>query len=195
MARISLVDHEELPPDRRDLLEVLSDPESVPERHRHLLSSTTRNVFRTIGHHPGVLAAFRDLGGTLWEETGLSTRRRELLVLGVAAERDSAYVWHQHVRIALSNGFTEAEIRAIADDDPAPFDDEEAVLLAYTRAYARDEVDDATHEAAAAVFDEPTLVALGMSVCFYLTIVHTMHAFEVETEEPFVGWDLANATR
>ncbi|MFB6161428.1 MAG: carboxymuconolactone decarboxylase family protein [Haloferacaceae archaeon] len=192
MARISLVDHEDLPPEKRDLLEVLSDPESVPEEYRHLLTSKTRNVFRTIGHQPAVLELFRELGGELWEEVGLTTRQRELLVLGVARALDSAYVWHQHVRIALSNGFTEEEVRAIAAGEFDAFDDEEATLLAYTAAFARGEVDDAVHEAAAAVFDEPMLVGVGMSVCFYLTIIRTMDAFAVETEEPFVGWDLEN---
>lgn len=195
MARISLVDREDLEPDQQDLLEVLSDPESVPEEYRHLLSSSTRDVFRTIGHHPSVLAQFRELGGTLWDEIGLTTRQRELLILGVARALRSEYVWHQHVRIALANGFTEAEVRAISASRFGEFDPEEATLLRYAVAFARGEVTDDVHEEAAATFEEETLVGLGMSVSFYLTIIRMMDAFEVETEEPFVGWKLENARR
>lgn len=190
MARISLIDHEDLEPDQQDLLDVLSDPDSVPEEYRHLLSSETRNVFRTIGHHPSVLAQFRELGGTLWDEIGLTTRQRELLILGVARELGSEYVWHQHVRISLSNGFTEDEVRAISASRLDDFEPEEATLIRYATAFARGEVTDDVHDEAERVFDEETLVGLGMSVSFYLTIIRMMDAFDVETEEPFVGWNL-----
>lgn len=192
MARISLVDHDDLPPEQRDLLEVLSDPESVPAQYRHLLTSKTRNVFRTIGHHPPVLELFRELGGVLWDEVGLSTRQRELLILSVARALDSEYVWHQHVRIALSNGISESELLDISASRFENFDAAEETLLAYTAAFARGEVDDDVHAAAATVFDDPTLVGIGMSTCFYVTIIRMMDAFAVETEEPFAGWKLAN---
>lgn len=190
MARISLVEHEDLDPDQRDLLEVLSDPENVPQEYRHLLSSSTRDVFRTIGHQPSVLAQFRELGGTLWDEIGLTTRQRELLILGVARALRSEYVWHQHVRIALANGFTEGEVRAISASRLGEFDAEEATLVRYAIAFARGEVTDDVHAEARRTFDEEMLVGLGMSVSFYLTIIRMMDAFEVETEEPFVGWKL-----
>lgn len=192
MARISLIDHEDLEPEQRDLLEVLSDPDNVPEAYRHLLSSSTRNVFRAIGHHPSVLAQFRELGGTLWDEIGLTTRQRELLILGVARALRSEYVWHQHVRIALANGFSEDEVRAISASRLGEFEPEEATLIRYTAAFARGEVSDDVHEEAIEVFDEEMLVGLGMSVSFYLTIIRMMEAFDVETEEPFVGWTLEN---
>lgn len=190
MARISLVDHDDLDPEQRDLLEVLSDPENVPEAYRHLLSSTTRNVFRTIGHHPSVLSQFRELGGTLWDEIGLTTRQRELLILGVARALRSEYVWHQHVRIALANEFTEDEVRAISRSRLGEFEAEEATLVRYATAFARGQVTDDVHEEARRVFAEDMLVGIGMSVSFYLTIIRMMDAFAVETEEPFVGWNL-----
>ena len=171
---------------------MLSDPENVPEAYRHLLSSSTRDVFRTIGYHPSVLAQFRELGGTLWEEIGLTTRQRELLILSVARTLRSEYVWHQHVRIALANGFTEEEILALAASRLGEFDAGEATLSRYAAAFARGEVTDDVHEEAIEAFDEATLVGIGMSVSFYLTIVRMMDAFDVDTEEPFVGWKLEN---
>lgn len=190
MARIPLVQQDDLDPEQRDLLEVLSDPEAVPEEYRHLLSSNTRDVFRTIGHQPAVLAQFRELGGTLWDEIGLTTRQRELLILGVARALNSEYVWHQHVRIALANGFTEDEILAISASRLGELDSGEATLIRYAAAFARGEVTDDVHEEAARVFDDEMLVGLGMSVSFYLTIIRMMDAFAVDTEESFVGWKL-----
>lgn len=192
MARIPLVDSEDLPPEYEDQLEVLSDPEDVPEQYRHLLSSSTRNVFRTIGHLPGVLELFRSLGGTLWAGAGLSTRQRELLVLSVAREVDSAYIWHQHVRIALSDGLSEDEVLAIADADLSGFPDEEAVLGRYAAAFARGDVDDELHADAAEKFDDETLVGIGLSASYYLVIARLMDGFDVELEEPFAGWELEN---
>ena len=47
--------------------------------------------------------------------TTLSTRQRELLVLRVAAVRDSAYEWAQHVVLADDVGLTADEIARIEE--------------------------------------------------------------------------------
>ncbi len=190
MARISLIDHDDLPPDDRDLLDVLSDPDAVPDEYRHLISSPTRNVFRTIGHLPAVLRAFRDLGGALWEETDLTTRQRELIILALAREHDSRYVWHQHVRIALSNGLTKEELERLSTSDRDDFPEEERLLIRYALAFSAGEVDDPLHAEAAEVFEERTLVGVGMIAGYYLTIFRLMDGLDVETEEHFVGWEL-----
>lgn len=193
MARIDLATTDDMPPRNADLLRALASPEDIDEDYQHLISSAERNVYRTFGHSPVVLEAFRAFASTLWNESALSTRERELVTLRVAREVDSAYVWHQHTRISLTAGITAEEIRSLGLNALDAFSEGEAALLAYTRAYVYGCVDDDVHAAAAAHYDARQLVEIGLVAGLYLLICRSMQALDVEIEEPFVGWDLANA--
>lgn len=190
MARVSYVDEEDLPEEYRGLTEAFRSPEDIDEEYRHLMSGSARNVYRVFAHLPPVLRAFRDLGGALWNEAGFTARQRELVILAVARELDSAYVWHQHVRIALNAGLPREDLLAVEAGDLEGFGDDERALMGYARAYVRGAVDGATHEAARAHFDEATVVGIGLLAAFYATICRSMDALDVDLEEPFAGWRL-----
>ena len=85
--------------------------------------------------------------GSLWSDSGLSDRRRELVVLAVTREIDNAYEWHQHVRIARGEGIDDETIVAISEGEFDALDGDEATLLRYALAVGRDEVDDTVHGA------------------------------------------------
>lgn len=190
MARISLADAEDLPEEQRDLIKTLSTVEGLPEQYHHLIEEPERNIYRTVARQPGILQPFRDFGGAVWEHCGLSSRQRELVILAVGAEMRAAYEFHQHVRIALREGIEPAEIQAVVDGEDDRFDETEQAILAYTRAYVNREVDDAICDALAEAFDEPTVVGTSILAGMYTMVGLLGDALALETEEPFVGWDL-----
>lgn len=54
--------------------------------------------------------------------------------------------WHQHVRVALDEGLTPTEIRAISSGDVDRFDASIAAIIDYTERFVTGSVDDATHQ-------------------------------------------------
>lgn len=190
MARIDLADAEDLPPANRDLIKTLSTTEGLPEEYHHLIDEPERNVYRIVARRPAILAPFRDFGRGVWEHCGLSPRERELAILAVAAETRADYEFHQHVRIALREGIEPDEIRAVVDGDDVQFLADEQALLGYVRTYVACEVDGAVCAAFANAYDEPTVVGTSLLAGIYVMIGLLSDALALETEEPFVGWDL-----
>ena len=178
MARVSYPDVDDLPPDVRDLVVSSLQP------------GKTINVYRTVSNNPPVLEGLRAFLGALWTDSGLTARDRELVILAVARELDSAYEWHQHVNVARSVGFGDAELRAIGAGDLDALGEGEAALVRYARAVVRGEVDEATHDAVAAECDDATLVGAASTAAGYGGLARIIDAFDVELEDPFVGWDL-----
>jgi alkylhydroperoxidase family enzyme len=190
MVRVPYVTKEDLSEEDRDLLR--SFRADTPEEYRHLLSTEERNVYRTLAHVPESLEQFRAFGGTLREELDLDPRERELVILTAASALRSAYEWHQHVRIGLAEGLSRQEILAISNRNYEAFEDFERTLVEYVDSYITGSVDDETYDALAACIDESKVVGIGLLAGIYLVISRQMDALEVETEEPFVGWDLEN---
>lgn len=190
MVRVPYVTKEDLSEEDRDLLR--SFRADTPEEYRHLLSTEERNVYRTLAHVPESLEQFRAFGGTLREELNLDPRERELVILTAASALRSAYEWHQHVRIGLTEGLSQEEILAISERDYGTFETDERALVEYVDNYVTGTVDDETYDALAARVDESKIVGIGLLAGMYLVIGRQMDALEVETEEPFVGWELEN---
>lgn len=179
MARVPYVTQKDLDPDYRDLVVSSLQP------------GKTVNVYSAIGNNQAVLRGFREALGAFWNDSGLTDRQREIVILTAAAEIRSAYEWQQHVSIAGDAGLTPAEIAAIARDDRSPFPDEERALVAYTRAVARGRVDDALHEAMTEYFQTDTVVGAASTAAGYVALGRVIDALgvDIEADEEFVGWD------
>lgn len=180
MSRVPYVTRDELDPDYQDLVVSSLQP------------GTTLNVYSAVGNNQEVLRGFRAFLGALWNDSGLTDRRREIVILTVASELGSEYEWHQHVTIASNVGLTREEIAAIGRDDRSRFPDgEDQALVAYTRAVARGRVTDALHEAVLDYFDEETVVGAASTAAAYLALGRVIDALGVEIEpgDEFVGWD------
>lgn len=190
MARIPYVDLERVPDGDEALLKTSMDADDLPEAYRDLFSTEVRNVHRAIGNNLPVLRGFRQMNASLWRESGLTQRQRELVILAVAREVDSRYEWHQHVRHALSVGLTPAEITRIAHKEHGEFSDAEAALLAYSTVTAHGAVGEEHYAALADSFDSETVAGATMLAGAYAGLARALDALAVEPEEPFVGWDL-----
>jgi 4-carboxymuconolactone decarboxylase len=177
MARIPLPTRDDLPTD-----ELKARWDKTEQRGRVL------NIQRAFFNNPAIETnAFR-----VWKASGLDGRSREFVILRCAQQKHSTYEWHQHVRIARSEGISDEEIIAVHTwQDSTLFTDNERALLAYVDALATNQ------RAPEPVFDA---VSRGRSVAevfgitylitMYFQLAQIMATFDLETEEPFVGWEL-----
>ncbi|WP_331232856.1 carboxymuconolactone decarboxylase family protein [Natronorarus salvus] len=178
MARVPYVTDEDLPPEYRDLI-----VSSLQGRRLH--------VYQSIGNNPEVLAGLRGFFASLWTDTGLDERGRELVILAVSREAEFDYEWHQHVRIARGVGVTDEEILAISEGRLETFDTDDRELIEYAIAVVREEVDDALHDRLAERHGNDTIVGIAALAGAYAMLGQVLAAFDVELEEPFVGWTLS----
>ncbi len=179
MARVPYVTTEELEPEYQEMIVSSLQP------------GKTRNVYAAIGNNPAVLAGVREFFGSLWSDSGLTDRQRELVILTAASEIGSVYEWHQHANIALGVDIEADEIGAIARDDRTPFSTTEAALIGYTRAVAQGRVESPHHEAISEHFDDRTIVGIATTAAGYAALGNLIDALGVEIEagEEFIGWE------
>lgn len=128
----------------------------------------------------------------IWKASGLTPRVREIVILRCAYTRQSTYEWHQHVRIATGEGLTPAEINAVRDWRQASvFSDDERALLAYVDELAANpRPSDAIFAAFARGRSDAEILGVTMLITLYFQLAGVMAAMDLETEEPFVGWEV-----
>jgi len=170
------------------------DEAALPKEHQDLLASALQgkelNSYRAIGNNPAVLYGLRTFLGSLWRDSGLDPDQRELVVLAVSHEVESAYEWHQHVAIAREIGIADRDILAIVDGDLGQFDTGDKTLIRYALAVVRGTVDDESHDALVAAHGPETVVGVAALASGYLLVGRLLGALDIEPESPFVGWRL-----
>jgi alkylhydroperoxidase family enzyme len=149
----------------------------------------TRNTHRVLAHNPEILDAYRRFGAAVWQESGLSARERELVILSVACTLDSAYEWHQHARIALTVGIPAEELQELSRGNTGTFDSNERALIEYTDNFVEGTVTDEIHNTFLDHFDESTLVGVTQLAGYYLEIDRMGRALDLDLEEEFIGWE------
>lgn len=171
------------------------DASDVPDEYEDLLESSLQgkplHVYQSIGNNPEVLAGFRSFLGSLWTDSGLSDRERELVILASAHEAGSRYEWHQHVNIARGVGIDDDEIAAIGSSDTEPLSGDETTLIEYARAVVRGEVDAVAHDEIAALYDDETVVGIAATASGYDALSGVIDAVDLELESgtEWHGWD------
>jgi alkylhydroperoxidase family enzyme len=176
MARIELPDRESLPPELHERWDRTAERGPVLNIHRAFLTNPEIE-----------LAAAR-----IWRASGLEPRQRELVILRCAFVKQSTYEWHQHVGRARSAGLNDADINAVRDwQTSTRFSEAERVLLGYVDAMADNQrPGDPAFERMAAGRTPGEVFGVTFLVTLYFQLAHIMAALDLETEEPFVGWEL-----
>jgi 4-carboxymuconolactone decarboxylase len=180
MARIPLPTRESLPDD------------ALRQRWDRLAArGPVLNVLRLFLTNPAIELNAR----RVWQASGLSPRARELVILRCAYVKQSTYEWHQHVRIATDEGLTPADIAAVRSwQDAGCFSADERALLAYVDELAMmPRPGDAAFAAVSHGRAPAEILGVTMLITLYFQLAHLMAAFDLETEGPFVGWDVAPA--
>ena len=129
----------------------------------------------------------------IWTASGLVPRSRELLILRAAFLKQSTYEWHQHVRIARSEGLSDADINGVRDwRAAAGLSAEEQSMLAYVDALnAPSGASDEDFAAFAKGRSQADIVGVTFLITLYFQLASVMAALRLDTEDPFVGWELS----
>ncbi|WP_435073386.1 carboxymuconolactone decarboxylase family protein [Halorubrum sp. HHNYT27] len=172
-----------------------ADASDVPDEYEELLESSLQekplHVYQSLGNNPEVLAGLRSFLSSLWTDSGLSDRNRELVILAAASETRNRYEWHQHVNIARGAGISDDVIAGIGTGDHSPLDAGETTLVEYAVAVVRREVDAVAHDEVASLYDDETIVGIAALAQGYAGLGGMIDAFDLELEagSEFHGWD------
>jgi alkylhydroperoxidase family enzyme len=187
--RIDPVPPAEWPAGMRDALAALHPPEP---RHPFPPRSDDRpkglNILGTLARHPALTTAYHTFNGHVLFATTLTTRQRELLVLRVAAVRQAAYEWAQHVVLAGDVGISEDEIAWVVEGADAPGWSplDRAMLRAVDELVADAMVSDATWAELATELDDQQLMDLVFTVGAYDLLAMAMRSFGVELDDDLI---------
>ena len=150
------------------------------------------NIFRAMGNNPAVLRGYLRLGNALWADCGLDVATRELVILRAAILQHSMYEWHQHVRIGKQAGLTAKRINALHHWRQSDlFSPAERALLQYAEALSStDHPGQEAFDEVASHFPPATVVGVTILAAFYFATAKFLGAMEVQTETPFIGWEV-----
>ena len=175
----------------------LTTRKDIPEELRYVwdrneTDGKVANIFRTMSNNPALWRSYLRLGTSLWNDCGVDTKTRELAILRAAILAQSEYEWHQHVRIGRGVGVTDEQILALYNWEASPeFSGAQKAMFGYIDALAASDHPTAeAHDAMAAHYPPSTIVGINLLTGFYLMTAKFLGAMEVETEEPFIGWQL-----
>jgi alkylhydroperoxidase family enzyme len=143
------------------------------------------NVLGMLAWHPELARAYNTFNGHVLFATTLTPRQRELLVLRVAAVRDSRYEWAQHVVIAGDNDISPEEVERVevGPDAPGWTDLERAMLRAVDELVSDARIGDDTWAVLAAEFDEQQLMDLIFTVGAYDLLAMALRSFGVPLDD------------
>jgi 4-carboxymuconolactone decarboxylase len=144
------------------------------------------NALRTLLHIPVLADSFLSFPAYLSNDSTLSPRHRELLILRTAWLLNSSYIWSTHAPAARSLGFTNADLRRVAQGPDArgwtPF---EATLLRVADQLFRNSfINDADYKALTAEYDVPHTMDAVMTVADFLSLGMIYNALNVPLDSP-----------
>ena len=150
------------------------------------------NIFRAMGNNPAVLRGYLRLGNALWADCGLDLVTRELVILRAAILQHSMYEWHQHVRIGRQAGLTTGQVNALHHwRQGNAFTPPQRALLQYVDALSStDHPGQEAFDELAAHFPPATVVGVTVLAAYYFATAKFLGAMEVQTETPFIGWEV-----
>jgi 4-carboxymuconolactone decarboxylase len=147
------------------------------------LWGTPPNLYRALGNHPKLVAAWTEFSKTLRHDTRTPRGLRELVILRGAQLMRSEYEWAQHLAMARKAGVREAQIAALAGWSSSPeFDPREKAALALAEAVTRGRVSDAVYVQAMQHFDHHDYVELSLVAAFYAMVARMLDAMGAQLE-------------
>ncbi|WP_431913957.1 carboxymuconolactone decarboxylase family protein [Nonomuraea jabiensis] len=132
--------------------------------------------------NPELGDALQELGGAVRFGTGLTPRQREIAILAVAAHERSDYEWEVHSHAGRQEGLTDADLAALRERAPAPFDDpaERLVLETVRELLETGDLGDATFAAALESLDQARLYGLVTLVGYYRLLAVHMRVLRID---------------
>ena len=147
------------------------------------LWGTPPNLYKALGNHPELVAAWAEFSKTLRHDTRTPRALRELVILRGAQVMRSEYEWAQHLAMARAAGVSEAKIKNLASWRTASeFSEQEKAALALAEAVTEGRVSDEVYARAKKHFDDHDYVELALLAAFYAMVGRMIDAMGVELE-------------
>ena len=145
------------------------------------------NGLRTLLHSPDMVDGLMPYTNYLSNESTLTPRHRELLILRVAWVCASQPLWATHAARAKSAGLSAAEIKRVAEGpDAKGWDPFEATLLRMVdQAYRNSSVSEATWKTLSAQYDMFHMVDAVETAGHFIMLGMMYNAFGVQPDEGF----------
>jgi alkylhydroperoxidase family enzyme len=143
------------------------------------------NVLGMLALHPALAHAYNTFNGHVLFATTLSPRQREMLILRVAAVREAAYEWKQHVVLAADAGLTPNEVASIEEGPSAPgwVPLDAALISAVDELLRSATITDGTWEVLAAELDVQQLMDLVFTVGAYDVLAMAFRSFGIPLDD------------
>ena len=141
------------------------------------------NIFGVLCRHMPLLNAWTGFGLYTMRGSRVDPRLREVLILRTACNARSDYEWHQHRRIALRLGMTEAEVDAVRGGAPTG-DNTHDLMISCADELAHDSrLSDMTWEKLVSAYGlEWTLDAV-LTVGAYTALAMALNSADVQIED------------
>src|SRR5262245_12356718 len=161
----------------------LADFEPQLKKRLEELWGTPPNLYKALGNHPALVAAWTEFSKTLRHDTRTPRALRELVILRGAQLMRSEYEWAQHLPMARKAGVPEAQIRELQDwKTSSRFDAREKAALALGEAVTQGHVSDGVYAEARKQFDDHDYVELALGASFYAMVGRMLDAMGVPLE-------------
>jgi alkylhydroperoxidase family enzyme len=160
------------------------DPRSLPDDAARLLAALPPDaLFTTLSHSPTTLRLVLGLARALYTSLELPARTRELVILTLAAETESDFVWIQHEPISEAAMVTEPIRKLIRDHDHAnpALSGSDRTVLQFTAAVATGpHVSDELFAALRSVLSEREVVEMLHVIGYYWTLSRVSTVAQIE---------------
>ncbi|MGO9857683.1 MAG: carboxymuconolactone decarboxylase family protein [Acidimicrobiales bacterium] len=192
MPRIDPIPRDEWSDDMVDALSAMQPPTArhfVPPPGGRPDRPKASAIMGTFAHHPDLAKAFFSFNGHILYGTTLSLRQRGILVLRLAAVRQSPYLWAQHLVHTEEAGISEADVSRIAFGPEAPFLDplESAILRAVDELVLDGAISSGTWALLAQDLTSQQILDLIFTVGCYDMIAWVCGSLEFELEQDLPG--------
>ena len=143
------------------------------------------NALGVLARYPALALAYNTFSGQVMYGSTLSPRHRELLVLRVAAVRDSEYEWRQHVASAGDNGVDPEEVTRVRAGAEAPgwSELEQALLRSVDELLGDALIADGTWSVLAGALEEQQLMDVVFTVGAYDVLAMALRTFGVPLDD------------
>jgi alkylhydroperoxidase family enzyme len=170
----------------------LADFEPQLKKRLEELWGTPPNLYKALGNHPQLVAAWTEFSRTLRHDTRTPRALRELVILRGAQLMRSEYEWAQHLAMARKAGVSDAQIKNLGKWNTSKhFDAREKAALALGEAVTQGRVSDAVYKEAKRHFDDHDYVELALVAAFYAMVGRMLDAMGVELEPEMRGYSPA----
>lgn len=175
MARVPLLDHEQLAPEDRELI------------------WRRGNLYKALANSPEFTARFASFGFYMNCASQIPLRMQEVVILTVASLTKSKFEWVAHVKKSIDlQLLTDDEIRALKSGETVAvgsFTPAERGAATIARELVQTgHVSDDNYASMRAEFSDGYIVELAGLIAMYLGLAHVISMIQVEVEKDHLHW-------